>query len=313
MPNQSLIEELRRLRRGRGVRRPQPDRWIGPELRLLVESAYGPASGEQLRENLIALLRKATMTLPGDRRSLYQAALDASDLGGLLNDRLERLVGPMDRTVRTLQRYLNECDQLIAGRLMQDEQLRQAEKHVMRRGWMLDQFSSRLRLDLPQPEYHTTRTIQVTAPQLTMVTDVFSMPDPEPDQVLEVEAGQGCTLDKFERISSSMWRVFLNLPRPLTKGDTWDLSYVVRVSFPRQVPPYVVIAPARPCAAFSVRVDVGDSGAVDFVKLEGVPLPMLEDPSPMGVPLPVRDGTVSYAVSELQSGLAYGVHWRWSD
>lgn len=313
MPNQSLVDELRQLRRGRGVRRPQPDRWIGRELRALVDSAYGPATGEQLRENLITLLRKATVALAPDRRPLYQAALDASDLGGLLYDRLDRLAKRMDRNVRTLQRYLNECDHLIAGRLVQDEQLRQAEKQVMRRGWLLDQFSSRLRLDLPQPEYWTTRTIQVTAPELTVVTDVFSMPDPEPDQVLEVEAAEGCTLNAVERISSSMWRVFLDLPRPLTRGETWDLSFVVRVSSPRQVPPYVVIAPARPCAAFRIRVDVGDSGAVDFVKLEGVPLPMLEDPTPVGVPLPISDGAVAYAVTNLQSGLAYGVHWRWSD
>ena len=313
MANETLRAELRVLRRGRGVRRPKPDRWIGPELRELVESAQGPATGEDLRTNLIAQLRKATTVLTKDQVILYQAALGATDLEGLLTDRLARMEKHFGRDYRTLQRWLSDCDELVAARLLHDEQMRQAEDQVMRRGWTLIQFSSHLLLNLPRPEYRATRTIQVTSSELTVVSDVFSMPEPGPGQLLEVEAGRGCTLREVEQLSSSMWRAHLELPRPLHKGETWELSNTVRVSSPRQVPPYVVLAPARPCAAFRVRVDVGDSGATDFAKLDGVPLPMVQDPLLSGTPLELRDGTVTYTQTDLQTGLAYGLRWRWAD
>lgn len=315
MPDSPLVSELQRLRRGRGVRRPKPESWIGPELRALVESTYGSAAGEQLRDSLIDLLRDASAVLTGELLPLYQAALGATDLEGLLTHRLELMTRRLQRDPRTLQRWLHQCDQLIAARLEADEQLRQAEAQVMQRGWTLARFDAQIRLDLPRPEYITRRTIHVTSQTLDKVTDLFSLPEEfaETAAGLEVEALAGCSLDGISHPTPSLWQLHLMLPRALRRGERWDVSTRLRLPSRAYASNHSVMAPARPCEAFDLRVEVGDSGAHEFRALSGIPLVVLGERGAVGTPVEVEKGTVTFSARHLTPGLAYGLRWSWPD
>lgn len=312
MSDAQLVRELQRLRRGHGVRRPKPETWIGPELRGLLDSAYGPADGEQLRENLIDLLRQASEVLTGVHKPLFQAALGAAELDGLLTDRLGHMAAHLDRDQRTLQRWLLGCDQLVAERLEQDEQMRQAEAQVMRRGWTLERFEGFIHFDRPQPEYLTRRTIHVLSPTLDAITDLFSLPE-EVDRcaAIEVEAVSGCRLNHVERPSHSLWQMHLDLPRVLRRGERWELATRVRLASRELSPSHSVMAPARPCEAFDLQVYVGDSGAHDFRALEAIPLVVLTESASTGTPVTPVDGVVPFSARNLTPGLAYGLRWRW--
>lgn len=311
-PDRALVADLKGLRRGRGVRRPKPEKWIGPELGAMLESIHGPSSGEELRQQLIDLVRGGCEALSERQLRLYQAALGATDLDGLLTDRLEVMSSVLNRDQRTLQRRLIEADQLVAERLLQGAAMRQAEAQVVARGWTLERFHGHLRFDLPQPEYITTRTIRVISPTVTEVTDMFSYAEsPLGPAQIEVEVISGGTLRQLETLSETLWRAHIDLPRQLRRGERWDLTLTARIRDLSYAPNYTVMAPVRPCEAFDLCVEIGDSGAHDFHVVDGLPVMVMQDHGLQGVPIPIVDGVVNFSARALTPGLAYGLRWSW--
>lgn len=257
-------------------------------------------------------LRASVRQLPGDLATLYLAAVAMSDSAPFLSRRLEHAGEVLQRHPRTLQRRLRAADELMAEILTRRAAVRAGESAVMARGWSIVEFSSRLRLGREPTEFVSRRRIRVVVPELTEVTDLFSLPASSADAI-EVEALSGCTLTEVRRTAESVWQLRLALPRPLKMGEEHDLALVVRVGNGHPLPPHAVLAPSRACAAFDVTVETGDSGAHDFVRLDGVPLVVLGDEHPSGTPVEVVDGTAHCAFTDLTPGMAYGLVWSRSE
>ncbi|WP_432557458.1 hypothetical protein [Granulicoccus sp. GXG6511] len=305
-----LIDELAALRRGRGVRRPNPRAWIGPRLKeMLTAHAASAATGDDLRRALVEELRSAVKDLPQDLATAYLAAnaIAGSD-APLLGERLELVGSRQDRHPRTVRRRLAEADELVAAALARRGEVREAEDAIFRRGWHLDKFSVELRLDLPRPVHLTRRTIRVVAPTLAEITDVFGLPH-ETGEAVRVEALEGCVLIESVQVSDSVWRSRFALPRVLHEGETHSVGIGVEVPSLEHVEPFVIMAPVRACREFSCRIVVGDSRAHGFERINGVPVIAMQDPGPIGELVASTDGVVTASFREMSPGLAYGIRW----
>jgi hypothetical protein len=111
-----LVEDLRRLCRGRGLYEPGFDSRVGPTL-VSASGLEQQQSPGLLRASLARLLSDLCASLPADLR---EVAMFAFALAGprqpLLRDRIMALRRPYD--VRTLSRRLNQALQLLAEQLV---------------------------------------------------------------------------------------------------------------------------------------------------------------------------------------------------
>ena len=305
-----LIRDLAALRRGRGVRRPNPRSWIGARLtKVLTDCVGSMETAEDLRRALIDELWAATAELPKDLASAYLAAnaITATE-APLLQERLDLISVQHDRHPRTVRRRLAEADALIAAALARRVELRAAEDAIIRRGWELDSFAVELRLDLPRPVHRTRRTSRVTTDSLREFTDVFGL-TPTGEGSIRIEALDGCTLIESKQVSESLWRTRFALPRQLTEGETHTVGISIEVPSAAAVEPFMIMIPVRPCREFRCRVIIGDSGAHSFECIDGLPPLAVQDSGPIGIPMTPVANVVEVGFPDLTCGLAYGLRW----
>ena len=302
-----LKAELSRLRKGRGVSRPDLLAVLGPTLRTILD-VDDTTREDEARTRLVSLLTGEASALAEDLRALVGASFGISDSHPLLHDRLQAVGEILRRDERTLRRRLAEADDLLADRMALRFGARQG---LSIPGWHWSSYRFEVDVTGDRPIFLSTRTLIPSIDGLSAFEEIVSIPQVGDSDSLHVEAVAGCTYLGRDPLSGNSWRLLFALPRALAAGEAHKT--VVRFTWPSRewIQPVAAFVPMRPVERFEVSVAFGQPRSCKKVWiLDGVLPTSFADP-------PVTDELVSAETAEatfndLLLGHAYGIAWTWA-
>jgi hypothetical protein len=306
-------DELRHLRRGRGVLDAELPGRIGPSLKSLsgIEDSDSPT---EARSKLIALVDELARDLAEDLRLALSAALaihpDAQHR--FLDERMDWLSFRLARSVRSARRRVEEAIQSIDSSYSQAPASSRAEHAPP--GWHLGSLRTLLRLDGPVPTSEETRTIvaDVNGLEEILISTRVPVADTDTDQLgVDFEIVYGGSLRRAERPTRSYFRYAVGLPHPLAAGDKHEIRVLLRVSQDRLLRTRYVFEPLRRCDAFELLIRFGpDTWPAQLWRIPGIPYGMTDDfEAPEFLESPDTFGEVRLNFGLLKPGLAYGAKW----
>lgn len=316
-PSIDLLEELKTLRKGRGVYTPRIEAQVGPGLR----AACGVTIGDEkatIRQKVIERLSEFASTLPGDLGLAATAALAVHPQArqAFLNQRIQWLAERLGRDERTARRRMDDGIAQLAevmGRHATGSARPQAGPNE---GWYVAEFSAALMLDRPAPVAIERRRIVAESDGIDQISFAISLPrDPTDRSVSRDLLGEviyGGTLVAKEHASDSQFRFVLKLPLPLRVGDQHEYAMIF------QVPPnqpmrthYVHISPRR-CDLFDLRIRFDAERLPEQLwRVSGLFHRALDDGQPSGEMLiPDDAGELHLQFHDLMPGFGYGVQWK---
>lgn len=305
-----LMEELKRLRRGRGLHAPHLDRLIGPALRELCEIDQ-TAGAETVRERIRDWVIAATRALPEDLRmvTLTSLGLNPNAQHAFLTDRVKWLAAHLDRDVRTIRRWLD-----IGLTRLVEAAVASAPTNVPDdESWRVRHFSALLRLDGPTPVSTERRTIVATADGVRVIPWSLSLPRTGENTPanLDVQVLQGAVLLHMERPSARRFLLHLRLPQVLRAGQAHTFSLDVRVPQGQSMRPTYVFWPERRCDRFDLVVRFDPERMPRLVWRVHDVFHRDADEIEPGPDLLTLDSVGEVAVSfiEPRVGRGYGIQW----
>ncbi len=299
MERAELVQELKTLRKGRGLA-GRLDGRVGPFLRsaCAVSSDDGQVA---IREKVSGRLSELASQLPDDLRlaALAAFAISAEARQPLYQDRVRWAASRVDRDPRTVRRRVDEAIVLLAELAASSSSSLPASPSDR---WHTSSLSIACVVD----ELLVLERRRIVADQegLEFVDLAVSLPAGRP--AVTVLYG-GSLLDRGME-TSSRWGYGLELPRPLSRGESWEVALLFR---PQSLRPYMVTVPRQPCDSFDLRVRFGEVPPPSEVRvLERAFQRDVSDPGYQGRPEQVdSSGEVHLQFRGLMPGLAYGVRW----
>ena len=301
MERSELVQELKTLRKGRGLAGRVDDR-VGPCLR----SACSVADDDGLvaiREKVSDRLTGLAADLPEDLRvaALAAFAICAEARQPLYQDRVRWAAHRLDRDPRTVRRRVDEAIELLAELASSSSSPAAASSGEH---WHTSSLSIALVLD----ELMVLERRRIVADQegLRSLDLAVSLPAGRPPATVLYG---GSLVDRGME-TSSRWGYGLELPRPLSRGEPWEVAILFQ---PPSLRPYMVTVPRHPCDSFDLRVRFGRV-LPEVWALDGAFQRDVSDPGYHGRPEPVDSlGEVHLRFRGLMPGLAYGARWESSD
>jgi len=291
-----LVQELKTLRKGRGLA-GRLDGRVGPFLR----SACAVSSGDgqvAIREKVSGRITELAAQLPDDLRlaALAAFAISAEARQPLYQDRVRWAASRVDRDPRTVRRRVDEAIVLLA------ELASASSSPVVSSSDRWHTASLSIACVVDELLVLERRRIVADQEGLEFVDLAVSLPSGRPS----VSVLYGGSLVDRGMETSSRWGYGLELPRPLSRGESWESAVLLR---PPSLRPYMVSVPRQPCESFDLRVRFGSPPSGVWV-LEGAFQRDVSDPGYRGRPEQVdSSGEVHLRFSRLTPGLAYGVRW----
>jgi hypothetical protein len=316
-----LVDELKTLRKGRGVHRLPIAESIGPSLRAVcgIPESAGPAAA---RERLAEVLGAHSARLPADLRLAVTAAfaLDPQVQHPFLAQRIQWLAGLIQRDDRTARRRMCDAIGRLAEQLAAEGVSRPVAAPAIGHppspdGWFVERFSAVVSLDQPSPEAIEHRCVVAEVDGIDRIELSVSLPrapsDRDADRHLAAQVLYGGRLVIAERASDSRFRYVLELPTPLRAGDRHEYGVSFRVPTNQPMRPHYVHTPSRRCDLFDLRVRFPEHGIpVRAWRVMGAFLRVVDDGEPSGDPVrPDGAGDVRLVFRDLRPGFGYGVQW----
>lgn len=301
-----LVQELKSLRKGRGLLAGRIQDRVGPTLR----SACAVTDGDGLvavRQKVTSRLAELAEQLPADLRL---AALAAFAIGSdarqpLYQDRIRWAADRVDRDPRTVRRRVDEAIDLLAELATGSprDPVSGAAGH-----WHTRELRVAVVLDQPRPEILEQRRIVADQDGLRSVDLAVSLPTGR--RGLDVTVFQGGTLVDRGMEASDRWGFSLALPKPLARGEVHDLAVLFRLPSESVPAPHMVCVPRHPCDLFDLRVHFGPDRPPEVRTLDGAFQRDVSDPGFVGRPHPIGPaGELHVRFQHLTPGLAYGARW----
>ncbi|MGH3624849.1 MAG: hypothetical protein ACRDQ5_24175 [Sciscionella sp.] len=310
-----LIEELKTLRKGRGVYATHIGAQTGPVLRALC--AIDDDSAASMRGKLAQRLGEIAGTLPDDLELAVTVAIALHPRAryAFLTQRVRWLAEQIGRDDRTVRRRMDEAiGQLAeaAAPWLSDASLtaKRASEH-----FYVEEFSAVLVLDRQSPEAVEWRRIVARQDGIDQIPVSISLPrDPSDRSATRDLLGEvlyGGNLVTKEHTSDSEFRFALDLPRPLRAGDKHEYAMTFRV--PRDQPMrthYVYTSPRR-CDLFDLRIRFSAQRLPEQVwRVSGAFHRAIDDAEPTGEFLhPDKAGELHLCFRDLMPGFGYGAQW----
>jgi hypothetical protein len=249
-----LANELKTLRKGRGLQTPKLSEQVGPMLRQLC-GLTGTENSATIREQLSERLRNLSDGLPDDLRLAVTVALaiHPETQQQFLQDRVQFLADLHKRDVRTIRRRMDDGFELLAEMATKPAEQRGGTGL----GWYIERVETIVRWDKAAPESFERRTIVAEWDSLDTVQAMMTLPreSDHGDEVHELlaELYFGASLVGTRRIGTRfVWD--LGLPEPLAIGDRHEYGMVVRVPDDQPMRDHYVLFPDRRCEEFGLRV-----------------------------------------------------------
>jgi hypothetical protein len=309
-----LENELKILRRGRGLYAPKLAEQVGPRLRELC-GIGGTENSAEIRERLTDRLRILIDGLPRDLQQAVNVALalHPDTQQQFLQDRIQFLADLLTRDVRTIRRRMDEGFHLLAEKATQPAPQVPRDSGL---GWHIGRLEAVLRMDKHSPECFTRRTIVAERNGLDRVQDTITVPRddhrPANGTDLDAELYFGATLLSVERTSSNRFAFQLGLPEPLSVGQRHEYGMVMRIPEDQPMRNHYVFFPNRECEEFQLRVRFAPDRLPTLIWRMADAFPRdVDDDSPTETLLMVdRAGEVNLTFHQLRPGHGYGVQWR---
>jgi hypothetical protein len=314
-----LVNELKTLRKGRGLYASRIGERVGPALREACQVVAGDDPAE-IRRKLARRLDILSGALPPDLRVAVLAAFAVSPDSRLptYQERVRWAGAALDRDPRTARRRVDEGLHQLA-QLMIGSVDRVAVVAGADTGWHTTELGITLVADRTFPEAIEQRTIVSHQNDLTQLDLAVTLVAPA-DQAAAARSGRldvavvhGGTLTKHWMESSDRFAFTLSLPRPLARGDTHDFALHFRLPERELVRPHVVCVPRFPCELFDLRVRFDrDRPPPRIWLLHQVLQREVDDPVPHHQSLtPDPCGDVHLRFRDLTPSLAYGARWAY--
>ncbi|GAB3134740.1 hypothetical protein GCM10027258_06120 [Amycolatopsis stemonae] len=297
MERAELVQELKTLRKGRGLAGRIEDR-VGPVLR----TACAVSDGDGLvaiREKVSARLTEWASDLPDDLRLAVLAAfaICAEARQPLYQDRVRWAAQKMDRDPRTIRRRIDDAIEQMAEQAFSSAPPAVSSADC----WHTTSLSVSLVLD----ELLVLEHRRITADQdgVRSVDLAVSLPAGRPTATVL----HGGTLVDRGMETPSRWGYGLELPRPLSRGESWECAVLFR---PPSLWPFLVSVPRQPCDRFDLHVRFGSDAPSEVWAVDGAFQRDVTDPRYRGRREPVDpSGEVHLRFRALTPGLAYGTRW----
>ncbi|MFG1638803.1 hypothetical protein ACGFMK_00810 [Amycolatopsis sp. NPDC049252] len=298
-----LVQELKILRKGRGLQGRVGER-VGPFLR----SACAVSADDGLvavRTKVASRLSELAAHLPEDLRlaALAAFAITVEARQPLYQDRVRWAANRVDRDPRTVRRRVDEAIDLLAELAAGSPSPPPTPSSSDR--WHTASLTVAVALDQPRPSVLEQRRIIADQDGLTALDLAISLPSGAED--LSVTVLYGGTLVDRGMEATDRWGYGLELPKPLSRGESCEVAILFR---PPSLRPYAVSVPRHPCERFDLRVRFGAESPRDVRVLDGVFQSDVTDPGYRGrhhEADPV--GEVHLQFQSLTPGLAYGARW----
>lgn len=306
-----LANELKTLRKGRGLQAPRLADQVGPMLRALCGIGENE-NAASIREKLTKQLRILASGLPEDLRHVVTTALALQPdvQHQFLRERVQSLAEEQRRDVRTIRRRMDEGFDLlaeIAARPIEDR------PHGTARGWYVERFEAIMQLDKTSPVSYERRRIVAEADGLDMLKQSHTQPRDrsETEHDLNVEAHFGVTLLGKQKVTESRFAFELALPAPLGIGEKHEYGLIIRVPESQPMVPRYVLFPDRRCDEFELRIRFDlDRPPSQIWRVEEVFHRDIDENQPTADLLTIDGvGEVHLFFRDLLPGHGYGAQW----
>jgi hypothetical protein len=313
-----LVEELKLLRKGRGIYVPQITERVGPALREACGAAPTDNPGD-LRRKVASCLEEHAAGLPQDLQVAVLAALAIHQEARLpfYQDRIRWVARYLDRDERTARRRVDDGMGQLAELVVSSANGVMPAFDLTSPGWRVEELRSIVLLDGPVTEVIELRRIVVERSSLEQLDLAFTLPrDPgSPDPVtrdLLIDVLYGGTLARRMLESSERFGFVLQLPRRLERRDTHEYGLRFRIPEGQRRRPHYTCVSKWPYDHFDLRVRFGPGEQPRQVwKVTDAFQRDVDDPIPNGEQLALdAAGELHLTFRHLTPGLAYGVRWQ---
>lgn len=290
-----LIQELKSLRKGRGLLAGRIEERVGPTLR----SACAVADGDGLtviRNKVTARLVELAEQLPDDLRlaALAAFAICADADQPLYKDRLRWTATRVDREPRTVRRRVDEAITMLADLAAAGEKSAERTAH-----WHTTELTVALVLSGPRPEVFEHHRVIAGQDGLRELDLSISVP---PDEATLFHGGTLTT--------THHGGVRLTLPKPLSRGESHEFAMLFH---PRRLSGRLAYVPSRMCERFDLRIRFGEAPE-GVSKIDGVFQEELAGRHHRGEHCRLNPADeVHLRFGTLTPGLAYGARWTGLD
>lgn len=310
-----LLEELVRLRKGRGVNSVRLQEDVGPELRAACGIAPDASPGA-VRDQLVRALEQWAERLPTDAAVAARAALALHPAAQqrFVAERTRWLAEHIGRDDRTARRRMDEALKLMAQHAGTPVAAPTTGgpptgQHYIAEHWVL------VRLDRPAPETLERQVIVSHVAGFDEIDTVFSLPRqvpsrPDPRE-LHMEVLYGAVLIDQVQETHSRFRYRLRLSSEVDAGRAHEYGLLYRIPPDQVIRPHYVFVPHRRCDALTVRIRFDDDRPpTDVRRVDGEFLRDLDD-EPVGPEIAVDAAAeLHLTFTDLTIGMAYGARWR---
>jgi hypothetical protein len=276
-----LVQELKTLRKGRGLQASKLAERVGPVLRTACSVSDGDGM-VAIRAKVSGRLSELAEQLPEDLRlaALAAFAITPEARQPLYQERVKWAAERVDRDPRTVRRRVDEAIELLA------ELASAAPAGAAPGSWHI--LSLTLALVLEE---------SCVFEQHRLVADQDDLRSFD----LAVSAAEGMVL-----YGGTLSEGSVELPRPLSRGESWEFAAV----FPVEPAPQLIYVPRHRCEVFDLRVRFGKEGPPEVLALDGAFERDVADPGYRGRKLQVdAAGEVHLRFRHLTPGLVYGARW----
>jgi hypothetical protein len=308
-----VAEEIRSLRKGRGLQTGDLDARLGPLMRELA----GSGDAGTRRQALVAEISRCSAQLVADYRTAIEISLGLSTetmQEAYFSGRVSWLARQIDRDPRTALRRIDQAERSLAELIATELRRRRGRTTAALNGWYLREFRALLRLDTPAVEAHEDRRIVSTRENLTEVMAWYDMPrDPgQPGADLQMEILYGGRLIRREQPSRNRFQLMVQLPRPLQPGEECQYGLLLRMPREMLARPHYILTPECQCNYFDLTVRFDPDRLPAWVRrVEGETVRMFEHPHPTDNLVPLNAvGEVHQDFHDLTMYLGYGMQWE---
>ncbi|HEY6748206.1 MAG TPA: hypothetical protein VI357_21120 [Mycobacteriales bacterium] len=309
--SEQLVEELKSVRRGRGLHHGKLAERVGPELRRVCAVSAADTTAT-MRTKIVEKLGQAIDTLPAELALSARAALgihpETYELLQL-QERVNWLAARLRRDVRTARRRVDEACGRLAEVLVSGSMPASSGGHNL--GWHVSVANGAVLLDSDGTLAVEWREVVADRDALDRITLAWSLRTAEGPASIGVKVLYGGMLSAPEPPVGSRRHLYLALPRPLRVTEHHQYALVTQVPAEHIMPKHYAYVPMTRCDRYHLQVRFDPERAPERVwRVADAFHRELDERSAEGEPLlPDPSGTVEVDFDDLTPGYSYGVQW----
>lgn len=318
-----LVEEMKTLRRGRGILEGRIEDRIGRALRAAcsVPEGSSPTDTRRLVGNRLTELADQ---LPDDLRNAVLAAfaLLPDTRQRFYQERVRWVAGRLERDERTAQRRINEgfthLAELAVATIGTIGAMDDPTSNDQGPDWYTEKLRVSLVLDQPNPEAFEWRRIVSNRDGLDEIDLALTLTAPptvngeaaDPAR-LNIAMLYGGTLVPREMAAARRFSFSVVLAKPLDRGERSEFALRFQVPEGQSMQPHYVCLPREQCKLFDLRVRFHRDRLPSKVwQLAKIFQSDLDEPGRPGTGVDVDSaGELHLRFDDLAPGFAYGARW----